>query len=91
MPPTLFVSRFIFQRKHQPISAIRYLPRNCTENGSTLQELTYAAPLQTRGSRGTAQDEEEQQWPTLPEPQVPRVHEMPQEKGALYDRATRLR
>src|SRR5271155_2189783 len=47
---------------------------------------TSDAPL-----RGTAQDEEEQQCPTLPEPQVPRVHEMPQEKGALHDRATRLR
>jgi hypothetical protein len=47
---------------------------------------TSDAPL-----RSTAQDEEEQQWPTLPEPQVPRVHEMPQEKGALHDRAARIR
>jgi hypothetical protein len=90
MPPSLFVSKVIFQRKHQPVSAIRYPPRNCAENGSTLQELTYAAPLQTRHS-AVPQNEEEQQWPTVPEPQVSGVYEMPQEEGALHDRAARLR
>jgi hypothetical protein len=40
---------------------------------------------------GNLRDEKEQQWPTVPEPQVSCVLEMSQETGTLYDRATWLR